>query len=415
MIVQFLKIFTEYVSIILCLYKVTRKEIRLSWWRLFDFICWIVIIFATEKIFWGKLVVYTYLFIYTRIRVADTWKKAIKSFCVMMCIIPMSQLLIYTVIGNVMLFLDLFNVYLVAIIVNISIITFLFLWKEKYLFILMHIVTRYRKMIFFSLVIFLFIYLISYFGQYKIVNSYFIDQLTICFLIVALMFILWINSENEKKHKAEELRTYQLYTKTFEEAVAAIRMKQHEFDNHINAIRCMQYTIHDSEKLIEEQNRYCEKILQDNKYNKLLKLNVSPILIGYLYSKFTAAAAHGINVEYEIQDVHIEKLAINDLIEMIGILFDNAVEALEQQIDKEMEVKLSEENGKFIVSIVNRSERMTNNEIEKFFEYGYSTKGNGRGVGLYRMNALLKEYKANLKVENIDRYDVNYLCFHIIF
>lgn len=240
------------------------------------------------------------------------------------------------------------------------------------------------------------------------------DQIAICFLIIALMLILWINSENEKRHKAEELRSYQLYTKTFKDAIETIKMKQHEFDNHINAIKCMRYTIHDTQKLIDEQNKYCDKILQDNKYNNLLKLNMSPILIGYLYSKFTAASVQGIHVEYEIEDVNVEDIEINDLIEIIGILFDNAVEALEEQGDKEVEVNLLKEGNKFVISVANISEWKTNSEIEKFFEYGYSTKGKGHGIGLFRINTLLKKYKTCIQVENINKDDMNYLCFKTI-
>lgn len=413
MIVKVLEVFTEYIGIMLCMYKVSGKRFNISWKSLLDIICYMLIAFAVENISFGRLIIYVYLFVYAKLRITNTWKDAIKSFGVMVCIISMLQILIYAVISMKMP--KTFNIYLVGATINTLIIIFLLIWKEKYLIILMNTITRFRKIIFFILLILLFKYLISYYLKYKMIQSYFIDQLVICFLIMVLMLILWVNSESEKRHKAEELRTYQLYTKTFEEAVAAIRMKQHEFDNHINAIRCMQYTIHDTEKLIDEQNKYCEKILQDNKYNKLLRMSVSPILTGYLYSKFTAAAAHEINIDYEIQDVPIEKLAINDLIEIIGILFDNAVEALEEQDDKEMEVKLLENDGKFILSIANRSERKTNSEIENFFEYGYSTKGNGRGVGLHRMNALLKKYKADLQVENIAKNDVNYLCFKIIF
>lgn len=247
------------------------------------------------------------------------------------------------------------------------------------------------------------------------INAYFMDQLAICFLIIALMLILWINSENEKKHKAEELRTYKLYTKTFEDAVTTIRTKQHEFDNHINAIKCMRYTIHDTEKLINEQGKYCDKILQDNKYNKVLKLNMSPIIVGFLYSKFTAASARGINIDYEIQDIEIMNISVNDLIEVIGILFDNAVEALEEQGDKEMEVRMLQSGNMFTVSIANISSWKTNNEIEKFFEYGYSTKGKEHGIGLYRVNMIMKKYKACIQVENITRKDTNYLCFKAMF
>ena len=290
MIAEIFEIFTEYVSIILCAHKVAGKRLKLDKVSLFDFICWMIVVFVGNNISFGKLIVYTYLYIYIKIRIAKTWKQAIKPFIMTYCIIPMSQLLIFAVINDAIL--GIFSIYLQGIIVNILIITFLVLWKEKYLLVLMNIVTKYGRVIFFILMFFLLKCLISYFSEYKEINAYSMRQLEICFLIVALMVIFWINSENEKRHKAEELRIYKLYTETFEDAVTAIRMRQHEFDNHINAIKCMRYTIQDTNKLFDEQDKYCDKILQENKYNKLLKLNMSPILIGYLYSKFTTSSTY---------------------------------------------------------------------------------------------------------------------------
>jgi len=413
MIVKVLEIFTEYLSVILCIHKVARKKVEINWYSLLDFICCLLLIYVGENVSFGKLILYVYLFAYIKIRVTGTWKQTVKSFAITMCLVPILELLLYAIISDK--FPKTFDPYLRGLIINSLIILGFLLWKEKYLTILINIITKFKKVIFLILLIILFKYLISYYTEYKMINSYFIDQLVICFLIVVLMLILWIDSENEKRNKAEELRTYQLYTSTFEEALATIRMKQHEFDNHINAIKCMQYTIHDTEKLIYEQNKYCDKILQDNKYNKLLKMKTSPVLIGYLYSKFTAASAHGINIEYEIQDISIERISINDLIEIIGILFDNAVEALEHQNDKEIEIKLLQTDNKLVISIINRSERKTNTEIEKFFEFGYSTKGNGHGIGLHRANMLLKKYKAYIQVENIDKHEKNYLSFKVMF
>lgn len=413
MIFKGLEVFTEYISIILFVHKIESKQIKLNLHCLFDFLCYLILVFIAEHISFGKVLLYVYWFMYTRIRISASWKQAIKPFAAMMCIIPIFQLLIYALISVELL--KVFDVYLVGIIVNVLIIAFLLLWKKKYLFSLMNVVTRFRKFIFLILLIVLFIYLISYFLEYKVVKSYLIDQLAICFLIISLMFILWINSENEKMHKAEELRTYQMYASTFEEAIAAIRMRQHEFDNHISAIRSMQYTIHDTEKLIAEQNKYCDKILNDNKFNKLLRLKTSPILIGYLYSKFTAASAENIQITYEIADISIDNVEISDFIEIIGILFDNAVEALATQTEKKMEIRLLDENGRMMLSMSNVSPRKTNSEIEQLFTYGYSTKGAGRGVGLYRLNSLIKKYDADMHVENAEKYDLNYLRFKILF
>lgn len=413
MIINFLNVFTEYISVVLCLYKVKGKRFKLSWWSLFDFVCWVVIIAIGESTGIGKLVLYIYLFVYTKIRVADTWKQAIKPFGITMCTIPMIQLLIFAIIGEKLI--RVIGLDLAVIIINIFIMVFFIIWKQEYVRLLMDVITKFRKVLFLALLLLLFNYLITYYSEYKVMKAYLMEQIVICFLIVALMFILWVNSENEKRHKAEELRTYQLYTKTFEDAVATIRMKQHEFDNHINAIRCMRYTIQDTEELIYEQDKYCDKIRQDNRYNKLLKLNTSPILIGYLYSKFTAASVHDINIEYEIQDINIECIEINDLIEIIGILFDNAVEALEEKSDKEIEVKLVKSGNVYIVSIANVSEWKTNNEIEKFLSLDIVQREKGRGVGLHRINMLLKKYKASIQVENLRKNNLNYLCFQINF
>lgn len=413
MIVKALQIFTEYFGMILCIHKVANKKVSFSWRSLLDFSCWVALVFLGENIRFGKLLLYTYLFAYIRVRIVNNWKLAIKPFAVTMCAIPMLQIVLYAIISDITP--DIFSIYLWGIIINTIIIIFFTIWKGKYLHVLINKITQFKYFISFILIICLFRYLTLYYSEYKVINAYFIEQIVICFLIVALMLILWINSENEKKHKMEELRTYQLYTKTFEDAVTTIRMKQHEFDNHINAIKCMRYTIQDTEKLIIEQDKYCDEILKDNKYNKLLKSSMSPILVGYLYFKFTTASSNNVNIEYEIQDVNIECIAINDLIEIIGILFDNAVEALEEQENKELEVKMLKKDNKFIISIANVNGWKTNSEIEKFFEYGYSTKGNGHGIGLYRANMLMKKYKTCLQVENIAKNNLNYLCFKIMF
>ncbi len=413
MIIKFLEIFTEYVSIVLCIHKIADKKIKFSWNFFFDFAFYMLLMFMIGSMSLGKLILYINWFIYTKIRITNSCKQAIKPFFVTICTIPMLQLLIYAVIGNGVT--RVFNIYYIGTIINILIIIFFVIWKEKYLMTLMNIVTKFRKIIFLMLMLLLFKYLISYFGEYKVLRAYFMDHIVIFFLILLLMLILWINAENEKEHKAEELRTYQLYTKTFEDAVTTIRMKQHEFDNHINAIKCMHYTIQDIEELFETQDKYCDSILQDNQYNKILKLHMSPILAGYLFSKFTAASVHDINIEYEIHDIDDKDIAINDLIEIIGILFDNAVEALVEQGDKEMEVKLLKTDNRFIISIANISTWKTNSEIEKFFKYGYSTKGQEHGIGLHRVNVLLKKYKASIQVENITKKDVNFLCFKVVF
>lgn len=243
---------------------------------------------------------------------------------------------------------------------------------------------------------------------------------SVCGLVLVL--ILWMSSEMEKQQKQEELKMYELYTKTFEDLITAIRIKQHEFNNHINAIKCLPYTAQNAKELIAEQNRYCDAVLEDTEIVKLLKLESSPVLCGFLYSKLIFAQSLDIYFIYEVDPINVERyVTIHHFIEMTGILFDNAVEALvkEKRIENnsgKIILRLSSyENTKLLLEVANISRIYTNEEIEEFFVTGKSSKGDNRGVGLSRVKLLIQKYKADLHVTNQQYHGENYLSFRIIF
>ena len=121
MIATAVEIITEYVSVILCINKVVGKSIKISWRSLFDFGCCAILIYIGEKNNFSKIFLYAYLLLYTRIRVANTWKQAIKAYAVTMCTIPIVQLLLYGAISDIMP--EVVNVYLLAAItINVLII-----------------------------------------------------------------------------------------------------------------------------------------------------------------------------------------------------------------------------------------------------------------------------------------------------
>ncbi len=117
MIVRFLQILTEYFAMILCVHKVSKKQIEFSWHSLLDFFLWVTLIIVGENIRFGKLILYIYLFTYVKVRITQNWKKAIRPFVVTMCAIPMLQLVIYSIISIKMM--QIFNIYLVGTIINV--------------------------------------------------------------------------------------------------------------------------------------------------------------------------------------------------------------------------------------------------------------------------------------------------------
>lgn len=361
--------------------------------------------------------VYGFWFLYTWIGIVDNLKAAIKSYSIMVITIPTMQMILYTVLAFfVQYWMNNENfISFIQLVINMIICFIILLWKNEYLYNWGTKFKKINKIVISVLVTAIIAYVMIVFKNKDELMPQLLQQLVICMAVWGLTVMALASVEMEKKHKAEELKLYEQYTHAFEDALTVIKMRQHEFDNHINAINCMRYVIEDKEDLIKEQQEYCKNIKNENIYNKVLLLKIPLILSGYLYSKFTIAEGKGIRVEYMIQELKEDnRVSLNDLIEIIGILFDNAMEELESKGKTHMEVNIYYDNvDRLIVEIINESGKVLNTEIEKFFKNGYSTKGENRGMGLYRLMYLKKKYKADLVVNNFEKAGLFYLMFQI--
>lgn len=423
MIVSFIEVFTEYLGVMAFMYKVANKKFK--WNSIFLGIAVIeycIVMFSGKFIdnTIGMILIYLLLFLYAKIKISKEWKGAIKSFGIMLIGIPIMQLLVFHVLN--VFTANVKDSRWCGIAANCVICMLILLWKEKYLYWLGCRIMQFKEVLLIILFALFFFYLIlSYKNDGYVATRMQIQTIgSICGLI--LVMALWLSSEMEKNQKQEELKVYEMYTKTFEDMITAIRIKQHEFNNHINALKCLQYTVKDSDELIRQQNQYCDEVLQDTRITQLLRLESSPVLSAFLYSKFILAESHNIEVAYEIEPIDVEKYAaIHDFVEIVGIIFDNAVEALDSDIrtetgTKKIILRLSyHENTKLLLEIANASRKYANDELETFFAAGYSSKGINRGVGLSRVKLLTHRYHADMNVAN-QLYDKeNYLSFRIVF
>lgn len=423
MVIYCLRTLTEYTSIVLFLNKIADKKVKVNSSFLLCLFIDIILLYLSKYNKSFNILVYVFWFIYIGIEITGNFKDAMKPFIVMVISIPVLQMIFYMIFY--LIFANFLNYYIntnysVAIIeiaINIIMCIFVLAWKKRYLYDFGKRLKKFNKFILLFIVTIVLVYILCVFKSNDALKAQLIEPIILCVVIWGLTIILLENAEMEKKRKTEELELYAQYTNVFKDALTVIKMKQHEFDNHINAIKCMQYVIEDREELIKEQQEYCESIIKENKFNKVLLLNVSPILLGYLYSKFTIASGEGIQIVYDICEIKDEeRISMNDLIEVIGILFDNAVEELLSKDKRNMRVALYyDDNARFNVDISNESDRLSNTEIEKFFMEGYSTKGENRGIGLYRLNNLVKRYKEDLYVDNVEIDKINFLRFRVIF
>lgn len=236
--------------------------------------------------------------------------------------------------------------------------------------------------------------------------------LIVCiFLIVIICFFQWKAQHDIITMKEREVKWLTQCNDSFEQLIADVRSRQHEFNSQIDAICGMQYSCATYEELVQHINLYSDKIIRENRFNRLLTLECPPILKGFLYYRFCKAHTDGIGIDYEIVlDEEIDLYIVFDIAEIVGILFDNACEALNNRPDsRPIFVSIRQAQDKVCVLVENISAYIPHQEIVKFTKRGYSTKGTSRGYGLYNVRNIAKKYDGELTIENKEKAGENWL------
>lgn len=245
---------------------------------------------------------------------------------------------------------------------------------------------------------------------YKIQILQFILVIPAIFLLLYTILKLYMaHTENERME--QELGIMAKTSGEYEKLLTRVRLRQHELKNHIAAVFSTHYTYKTYEKLVQAQEEYCKKILNENRYNNLLLLG-NNILVGYLYGKIQEAEDDGITVTYQVS-AKIDEMSvpIYYVIEMLGILFDNAVDALRFLAKKEIFLEISESSSEYEFSIRNPYHYVRYDEISEWFELGKSEKGSGRGLGLYHLKCLCEEWHSDIQCRNIEIEQNNWILF----
>ncbi|GFI01867.1 sensor histidine kinase DcuS [Lachnospiraceae bacterium] len=255
--------------------------------------------------------------------------------------------------------------------------------------------------------------IISY-KQFRLVE---LNQTILLFICMIFIFALTgkLNQYKLKSKEIEtELRMHKLYADSFQSLIDSIRLRQHEFENHISTIYSQHYMFDTYEDLVNEQEKYCHQILKENRFNKLLK-NGNPVIISFLYGKMIEIDKKGIDISYKIiiNDLEIG-VPIYKIVEILGNLLKNAVEAIEKAPNlNKIFILMIEIDDLFEIEVRNESPYIQPNDISLFFTKGYSEKGENRGLGLCNVNGICHEYGLQLYFENKEIDGQNWLSFRI--
>ncbi|HEM4265264.1 TPA: GHKL domain-containing protein [Streptococcus suis] len=235
------------------------------------------------------------------------------------------------------------------------------------------------------------------------IDTYFIrTNVLLIYFTIFIISMLYLNYQKKEKQDKEiqELKDKQLadlgrYSRHVESLYKEIRSFRHDYTNILISL---------NEAIKEEDIVAIRTIYQgviadsdrkfyDGKYDIARLSNIqNPAVKSLLSSKMLEAQKKGIAISVEV-DAEIEPPALEliEFITILSILLDNAIDAAEQCVNGNIVFAYFQEYDRKIIVVENTTveDKVSTSHI---FEYGHSTKGDNRGIGLANVKTILDNY-----------------------
>ncbi len=211
-----------------------------------------------------------------------------------------------------------------------------------------------------------------------------------------------------------ELDAYKAYLPVLDELINCIRMRQHDFHNHLQSIQMLPLNCPDYESLSNALLNYINQLIPDPRQLDLLKLNYH-LVSGLLINKYTQAENRN-----QIFNIQIKKYSLSTripeyiLVEILGILIDNALEACPEQGC--INLLLDTIGNKIHCFIENDCLNASEINLPSLFDKGYTTKVNfsaDHGIGLYKLKKLVDSYNGDIFVAVFEENNGGKLQFEL--
>ena len=189
--------------------------------------------------------------------------------------------------------------------------------------------------------------------------------------------------------------------------VDSMRANNHDFTNKLHVILGL---IQIGE--YEKAEAYIENI------SIIQRETVSAIMKAIDYDSFSAlligkiCRASECNVKFVLEDNCIFKnedisIPSEALVTITGNLIDNALDAMNMQIEsvnksKTLTFGVFTKSKNLLITVKDNGPGIPKNIMDKIFEKGFSTKGEGRGVGLFHTKQLIESLGGNISVESVE-------------
>ena len=252
----------------------------------------------------------------------------------------------------------------------------------------------FKKVIlaFFALQILLFISdMVSIHSHFNSFGSILASIVFICLLLTFFAmnsYKVQIEREIALKQKKFEQEHLQTYTDEIVGLYNEIRGFRHDYAGMLVSMQMAIDRVY-NEVLVEVNQK-----LRSEKYTYFDLNNIEDSALRSLIAQSIVYARNN-DVEFtlEVKDT-ITRLSIDllDLVRIMSVLLNNAVEGAAESYLKQMEVAVIRMDLETVIVIQN-SCKITMSPSEDLFELGFSTKGRNRGIGLNNVKEILDQYE----------------------
>ena len=230
------------------------------------------------------------------------------------------------------------------------------------------------------------------------------EQILICTmtLVVSWGAALDIREALSSRRMATEADMLEEAYDQLETLNGTLRAQRHDFMNHLQVV----YSLMELEEY-GEAGDYIERVYGDiRRVSRTLK-TAHPAINALLAAKVSDCEEKGVNVDLLIEsawsDLPIESW---EMCRVLGNLIDNALDALRGQSDAALTIRLSESVHGYDFSVSNNGPMIPLSVAEKIFQRGFSTKGEGRGMGLSIVSDIVEGAGGRLSLSSDERETV---------
>lgn len=219
--------------------------------------------------------------------------------------------------------------------------------------------------------------------------------LLVLFIFCLLIYLSYIR-ESRRKLKLQEtlLLQQQMYVENLEEIQKEMRAFRHDYKNMLSSIylcaeegevEAMKTYLKNMELDFDE--KIGENIRKTTQLGNIHIIEVKGLLLAKLAEMNKKQITCNLEILYPITKLGIDTLDFN---RCLGILLDNAIEAVEHTEHPVIDLILS--NQENCITIVVKNPWYGKLALHSIWKEGYSTKGSNRGLGLTNYQNILAKY-----------------------